>query len=197
MHVKKSELVCIQLVWILLTINHYVSSRWSRTRTLARCLKSVSSFPILIICASDCLDDWLLNKTKPGPYLLCSTHASVAFENNMVPLLSVSPHLCIFWILYNVNWAWKRWKRRIHQFSMKSGLMKEKRLTLKPLFHFLSELKLPQFGHHTFFESSRHKQHISKIRWHISPLFSREYWGSRDCMKEGSEGGKGQTGGEN
>lgn len=82
---------------------------------------------------------------------------------------------------------------------MKSGLMKEKRLTLKSMSHFLPELKLPQLGHHTFSEGSRHKQHIPKVRWHTSSLLSREYWGSRssDFMEEWSEGGKGQRGGEN
>lgn len=43
MHVKKSDLVRVQLVWILITMNHYVSSRQPRTWALAHWLKPVTT----------------------------------------------------------------------------------------------------------------------------------------------------------
>lgn len=198
MHVKKSELVCIQLIWILLTMNHYVNSRWPRTWALACWLKPVRSFPILRISASDSSDDWLLSKRKPGPYLLCSTRVSIALGNNMAPSLSVSSHPCIFWTLHNVNWAWKRWKEDSLVFHEKRFDGRKKAHTEVPVLLPFWIKTLTTWSSH-FLWGSRHKQDISKIRRHISPLLSREYWGSgrKDCTKKGSEGGKGQRGGEN
>lgn len=43
MHVKKSELVRVQLVWILITMNHYVSARRPRTWMSARWLTPVTT----------------------------------------------------------------------------------------------------------------------------------------------------------